>query len=48
MTDADKRLNPVHFVRDPADIWIWRFGFEYRIRFWPYRVALLVSSCCFM
>ena len=44
MTDADKRMNPLHLGSDLADIRIQinseipiSISYHYRLRFWPWR-----------
>jgi len=50
MTRADKRMNPVNFGSDPADIrnsgLIRKSGFEYRVRVWPCGIWALWMLLC--
>ena len=45
MTDADKRMNPLHFGSDPVDIRIrFRIPDRFWLRFWPWRRFRCLSS----
>jgi len=46
-------MNPTHFRNDPADYTIKsrlirKFGFEFRITFWPWQCMRSPSACVFI